>query len=597
MKLLYNIIEVANVHAGDENYMHRLIDDFADVEGVNGIKFQPFKYDKIALDDFPWYDVYKELFFDEKQWKGIIQKAAKHWDIWIDTFDDYSFEIARDNFEHVYGFKFQASTLYNKNLIALFTGLDLSQKKVILNISGLSIEQITQVVQEFETKIKPGEIILQIGFQSYPTEFIDSGLSKIDIIKNTFNNKISFADHITPTEPASIHLPVSAYLKGAAYIEKHICLSGDQPKYDFYSSMHKQQYLDFMREIKNYEAALAQPFVNSNEARYLTNSIQIPILKKSLQQGTIPHLERDFQFKRSKQVGLRAHEIEKYIQDLHILSTDKKANTTIHSFDFKKANIATIIAGRLKSTRLPSKATSMIGELSSVELCIKNCLRFKRVNHTILATSTTEQDQELKNHTFAPAVLFHAGDPDDVIRRYLDVVDVLKIDVIIRVTADNPFVSDDILQHLLESHFRSGADYTSSRKAAIGTSPEIINASALKYLKSFFPNANYSEYMTWYFMNNQDHFKINIVDLPSSLVRDYRLTLDYQEDLDMFRKIEEHFSKNNLEYNITELFQFLDANPEIANINSHLTLAYKTDQSLIDQLNEFTKIPEGVQKP
>jgi len=164
MRPLYNIIEVANVHAGDENYMHRLIDDFADVEGVNGIKFQPFKYDKIALDDFPWYDVYKELFFNEKQWKGIIEKAGKHWDIWIDTFDDYSFEVARDNFAHVYGFKFQASTLYNKNLIALFTQLDLSQKKVILNISGLSIDQITQVVQEFETKVKPGEIILQVDF-------------------------------------------------------------------------------------------------------------------------------------------------------------------------------------------------------------------------------------------------------------------------------------------------------------------------------------------------------------------------------------------------------------------------------------------------
>ena len=40
--------------------------------------------------------------------------------------------------------------------------------------------------------------------------------------------------------------------------------------------------------------------------------------------------------------------------------------------------------------------------------------------------------------------------------------------------------------------------------------------------------------MTWYMRNNPEFFSLNILDLPEELVRDYRLTLDYQEDLDMF---------------------------------------------------------------
>jgi spore coat polysaccharide biosynthesis protein SpsF (cytidylyltransferase family) len=58
----------------------------------------------------------------------------------------------------------------------------------------------------------------------------------------------------------------------------------------------------------------------------------------------------------------------------------------------------------------------------------------------------------------------------------------------------------------------------------------------------------------------------------------------------MFNKIEDHFELNNIEFTINELFQFLDSNPEIANINAHITLSYRTDQELIDTLNRETKI-------
>ncbi len=96
--------------------------------------------------------------------------------------------------------------------------------------------------------------------------------------------------------------------------------------------------------------------------------------------------------------------------------------------------------------------------------------------------------------------------------------------------------------------------------------------------------------MTWYFKNNSEHFKLNIVDLPSDLVRDYRLTLDYPEDLALFEKIEDHFQANNLEFSLPLLFEYLDNNPEVAKINSGLEVKYLTDKTLIDTLNKVTKI-------
>lgn len=259
--------------------------------------------------------------------------------------------------------------------------------------------------------------------------------------------------------------------------------------------------------------------------------------------------------------------------------------------DNKNLNIGTIIACRLKSTRLPKKALLKIGNLSSVEYCIKNCLKFKNTTTTVLATSTLAEDGELATHTYSPEVKFFQGEPEDVMQRYVDVVNKYNIDVFARVTADMPFVSDEILQIVLKSHFDSKADYTIGTKAAIGTNLEIINSEALRRAKSFFPNADYSEYMSFYFTNNPEHFKINRIELPSDLIREYRLTLDYEEDLTLFNIIDDHFTKHNIEPSLRDIFKFLDDNPEIAKINQSLAVKYKDDKTLIDTLNRVTKIP------
>lgn len=590
MKEIYNIIEIANVHGGDLNYLKDILKEFEEFKKNFGVKFQPFKYDEIALDDFSDYKVYKEFFIPPECWKEVINIASKTKDVWIDVFDNYSAQIIMDNLDIIYGLKFQASILNNYNLFKKLSDLDLSDLIIILNIASFSLNQINEIMSRVQSSLSPKEIVLQIGFQDFPTEFLDSGISKIKILKEKFQNRISFADHIDASREESIYLPVVASALGASIIEKHVRHSSLETKYDFYSSVPITKYQKYLDIQKQYQSALNQPFVNEKELIYLKKSLQIPILNKFLNPGELINIRNDFDFKRSDQNGLNIYGIKELVQGFHILTNYKKVGDVLKQEDFKKANIATIIACRLKSTRLPKKAILKIGDLSSVELCIKNALKFRNVNHTILATSNLDEDYELKNHTFSNAVIFHRGDPDDVIQRYLDIIDKLKIDIVVRFGADSIYVSDEILQVLLKSHFESGVDYTTAKKAAIGTKIEIMNASALRKIKSYFPSADYSEYMTFYFINNPSYFRLNFVDLPENLVRDYRLTLDYEEDLKMFNLIEEYFKYNNLDYSIKTLFDFLDKNPDVANINKHRTQKYETNKELIETLNKETTI-------
>jgi spore coat polysaccharide biosynthesis protein SpsF (cytidylyltransferase family)/sialic acid synthase SpsE len=587
---IYNILEIANVHGGDMNYLKALLKDFESSKKNFGVKFQPFKYNEIALEDYNWYKTYKELYFSPKDWEEVINIAFGSKDVWIDVFDNYSIEIIKENLGFIYGLKFQASILNNFDLLNNLSKIDLTNLIIILNITSFSLDQIEEIINRVEDTLSPKEIVLQVGFQDYPTELLDSGLSKINVLKERFSNRISFADHIDAKNVESLYLPVVATILGAIIIEKHIKHSKFETKFDFYSSLSINEYKKYLQILKQYKDALNQPFINDKETLYLKKSLQKPILKKSFKNGQLINFNEDLDFKRTDQEGLNVYEIKEFINNFHVLSKDKNAWDTLMKEDFKKAIIATIIACRLKSTRLPKKALLKIGDLSSIELCIKNALKFEYVDYTILATSTLEEDSELKNHIFSDNVVFHRGDPDDVIQRYLDIIDKLKIDVVIRVTGDMPYVSNDILKILLRSHFESGADYTSAKKAATGTNIEIINSNALRKIKSYFPSADYSEYMTYYFTNNPSHFRLNLVDLPEYLVRDYRLTLDYEEDLKMFNLIEENFKKNNLDYNLNLLFDFLDNHPGIVNINNHLTLKYETDKKLIETLKRETTI-------
>ena len=54
MNKIYNILEVANTHGGDISYILKLLDEFEEFKKNNGfgIKFQPFKYNQIATEDF-----------------------------------------------------------------------------------------------------------------------------------------------------------------------------------------------------------------------------------------------------------------------------------------------------------------------------------------------------------------------------------------------------------------------------------------------------------------------------------------------------------------------------------------------------------------
>lgn len=149
---MYTILEVANTHGGNISYLKSLIDEFSDIRENVGIKFQPFKYSEIALEDFEWYSVYEKLYFNVVQWREIILKAAETKDVWLDIFDSYGIEILKNNLDIIHGVKFQTSVLDNQSVMEKFMALNLNGKKLIINIASREIEDIKNKIKFFEKK-------------------------------------------------------------------------------------------------------------------------------------------------------------------------------------------------------------------------------------------------------------------------------------------------------------------------------------------------------------------------------------------------------------------------------------------------------------
>lgn len=585
----YLLFEIANSHGGSKEYIYKLTDSLPQ-EKNTGIKFQVFKYNEIALKDYDYYKLYTKFFIDKQSWKKIFTHTKKKgFDVWIDVFDLFSVEVLKENLPLVTGIKLQSSVLDNLRVLRELSKAIKGKKiKIVLNIAGRELENIKEILTNLKTNYFDNEIILQAGFQAYPTDLEDLAINKIRVLRSEFpNTTISYADHVDGKSPIAFDVPVFAVLAGAGHIEKHVCLDKKKTKYDYQSAIEPRECGLLLYKLGECEKILGTKLIPEKETNYLKTTIEKPVSSVATKNGDLINFN-NFNFRRTSQEGLTVAEIKYFMSKRYVLGKNLESGKTITKNDLKKARIGVIIACRMKSTRLKHKATLPIAGLSSIERCINNAKKIKSADEIILATSTLPEDQVLKKYALKNKIKFFAGDPEDVMLRYLGVAEKYNLDVIIRITGDCPVVSYEMAEYLLKKHFERGNDYTGPKEYATGQNSEIYNVNTLKKVVAYLGDARHSEYMTWYMLTNKDIFKVDMVELPKDWIRNYRLTLDVQEDLNMFNSL---FDKlRDKDPSIKNIFATIDKNPWIHEINDAIVLKYKTDQKLIAMLNKETRI-------
>ncbi|OLO35882.1 spore coat protein [Alkalihalophilus pseudofirmus] len=577
------IAEVANAHQGDPEILKSLIKAAAE-SGADAIKFQWFKYDCIATKDYRYYEIYQTLFIPEEKWVDMLSLANNlGLEIWIDVIDSWGLELVTKLNHLIDGLKLPSTVLQSDEMIKGIVGLN---KPILLGVGGWYYEDIDEIILNLK-EICNSEIILMHGFQGYPTRIKDTNLKRIYDMSKRYHLQIGFADHIDGSNPLAIDLPVYSYFMGAKVIEKHITLNRATKGYDYFSSLEPIEFKEMVERLRVAEVIMGDGNVNDTQRNYLKDALRT-VAKENIATGEIINIDK-VSFKRSSKEALmpdRAREILPRISKSSIL-----ADQPITPECLDDPVITIVVVCRLKSTRLRKKAILPINGVASIERCLLNCLAVKNVNHVVLATSNLPEDDPLENFTLGGRVKVVRGDPDNVVKRMIKAANITGANIALRVTGDNPAVSPEILTYLINSHLKSGVDFTNAVNSPIGTAADVITLESLYRLSNHPKQLTHTEYLSGYYLNNTNKFNVNVVDMPVEFqIPNCRLTLDEKQDLDMFEELYSGLKVGKEPLFLSEISKYLEENPEIKKLNADVSIKWRDDESLFKEINERTKL-------
>jgi len=241
-----------------------------------------------------------------------------------------------------------------------------------------------------------------------------------------------------------------------------------------------------------------------------------------------------------------------------------------------------IIQARTGSTRLPNKMLLPFYEEKGIFEIILKRLKSSSISIPIIvATTSNKADQQLVEITKEYGFEHYIGDEENVLNRFIETAAHFKIDNIIRLCADNPFIDIDALHHQLEN-FESNCDYwcystnnfTPTIKTGFGFWTELVTLDALKKVASLTNDSLYKEHVTNYIYTHPANFNIHFEKIDQSVesVSDLRLTVDTRNDFDLLKEIYETLLSKNINFTASKISKLVNENPQWLSVMKAETL-------------------------
>src|SRR5258707_565425 len=121
-----------------------------------------------------------------------------------------------------------------------------------------------------------------------------------------------------------------------------------------------------------------------------------------------------------------------------------------------------IVIARMGSSRLPGKVMMDLGGKPVLEWVTDAALRCKLVNDVIIATTTDIRDNEIAGWAARQYLSYYRGSEDDVLDRFFWAARNQDTDVVVRVTADCPFLDPNVIDQVIALRETTGVAYASN---------------------------------------------------------------------------------------------------------------------------------------
>ena len=171
-------------------------------------------------------------------------------------------------------------------------------------------------------------------------------------------------------------------------------------------------------------------------------------------------------------------------------------------------------------------------------------------------------------------IKFFRGSESDVLNRFFETAKFFKADIIVRITADDPFKEPELVDKALHILIKK-LDFVSTNNPPSfpeGLDTEVFTFKALSKANLLAKKFD-REHVTQFFYNNPKEFKQLNFKCKKSL-HHLRWTIDTLDDLKMVRLIYKKLYKKNNLFLMKDILNLLDSNPSIIKINTNVKRSF-----------------------
>ena len=242
----------------------------------------------------------------------------------------------------------------------------------------------------------------------------------------------------------------------------------------------------------------------------------------------------------------------------------------------KKPRVVAIVEARMGSTRLPGKSLRLILGKPTLALLLERLGRSTMLDGIVVATTALPEDDAIEALCHRVSMQCFRGSSEDVLDRVARAAQWQKAGVVVEITGDCPLTCPEVIDEAVRRFLAGGMDYLSN--LLIQSYPQAIDVRVFRTADLVEINGQLAgddpalrEHVALYFEEHPEKYQTHVMAAPPEYHRpDWRLDLDYPEDLLLLTRIFEALYPRNPAFTLQELIDCLDAHPEWRTINAHM---------------------------
>lgn len=243
--------------------------------------------------------------------------------------------------------------------------------------------------------------------------------------------------------------------------------------------------------------------------------------------------------------------------------------------------IGATIQARMGSTRLPDKVLKNIVGKPMLALQIERIRQSRLIDEVIIATTIEPRDDAIESLAGEIGVSCFRGSEDDVISRIVETLRAYDVDINVEFMGDNPIPDPMLVDSIIGFYLKNADKYdyvTNALKTTYPPGAEVfVYPSKILYdAETKVTDPALREHVGIHIYQHPDRYRICNLEAPSWYeFPDYHLEVDTQKDFEVVSAIYEHFYLHNQGFSLSQVIDFMIANPELALHNRDIERRWK----------------------